>query len=598
MRLGMHPLRYAMSTLRAAAGSEQGNQTHGPHLRPGCLLLRWVWFGALVHLPTALFLFLFPALPSAGAADPIDFNASIAPLFQKHCLDCHAADDPEGKLVLENYATLMKGGASGQVLMKGQSETSLLIRMIEGRVEKDGKTLIMPPGKKREKLKAEEIALIRAWIDAGAAAPTTPDAPPVALAIPKIEPKVPPRRAIQALAYAPALNLIAAGRYREVELRSAEDHSTLQTLSGHQGNVNALVFSKDGRTLFAAAGEPVRFGEVRQWNVPDGQLIRVYHGHRDALYALALSPDGRILATGSYDQKIKLWNTETGAEIKTLSGHNGCVFDLAFRADGRILASASADRTVKLWDVATGERRDTLSQSLKEVYTLAFSPDGQRLLAGGVDNRIRLWRISDEARETTNPLIESRFAHEGAILKIRFASDGKSVASSADDGTVRIWNAGDLTERTLLERQPDWPLALAFAETNGTLVVGRADGSLQFYDAASGKVQPPPKPGLRRAEPRGIERGYSAKIKLVGSHLRGLTGLNLPQEKLAGALPPNGNSNPDEAWITLRPDSTLARGPYEISVSNEGGESERIKRSSSTTSRNGTKREMSQRLGF
>src|SRR5205823_3361663 len=135
----------------------------------------------------------------------------------------------------------------------------------------------------------------------------------------------------------------------------------------------------------------------------------------------------KTLATGSYDQKIKLWKVETGEELKTLSGHNGCVFDLAFRPDGKILASASADRTVKLWDVTSGERRDTLSQPLKELYAVAFSPDGKRLYAGGVDNRIRVWEVSEMAAETTNPILYSKFAHEGTILRLAFSSDGETL---------------------------------------------------------------------------------------------------------------------------------------------------------------------------
>src|ERR1044071_7402038 len=107
----------------------------------------------------------------AAAVDAISTNFSpVAAIFEKHCLDCHGNQDPEGKLVLETYETLLKGGESGAAIVAGHSGESLLVKMIEGRIEKDGKKKIMPPGK-RKKLEVEEIAAIKGWIDAGAAPP-------------------------------------------------------------------------------------------------------------------------------------------------------------------------------------------------------------------------------------------------------------------------------------------------------------------------------------------------------------------------------------------------------------------------------------------
>src|SRR5439155_1715354 len=439
----------------------------------------------------------------------------------------------------------------------------------EGRVEKDGKKLIMPPAKKRERLKPEQIALIKAWIDAGAKPPT--EVKIRELVTPKIEPKVPPRKAVNAIAYQPARKLIAVARYGEVELRSAETRAIVRTLHGHRGNVNAVTFSPDGKFLYAAGGEAGWLGEVRQWDLNDWNLFYVFEGHKDAIYSLAVSPDGKTLATGSYDQKIKLWNVETDEETKTLSGHNGAVFGLSFRPDGKILASASADRTVKLWDVASGERRDTLSQSLKEVYTVAFSPDGKRLAAGGVDNRIRVWEISDKAAETTNPLLYSRFAHEGGILKLVYSSDGKLLLSSASDRTVKLWDAAEVQEKLLIEKQPDWSPALAFVADNA-FVVGRLDGTEQFYDTTSGKAVPLPKPELVRTDPRGVQRGITTTIKLEGTNLLTATELKFQNPKLRGELLKNTNNSPHVVWIKVTPAADLTPGPYEISVSGKGGE--------------------------
>src|SRR6266487_660680 len=180
------------------------------------------------------------------AAEPsptIDYSAVDA-IFTEHCLECHASQDPEAKLVMESFDLLMKGGESGAVIVPGKSEESLLVRLIEGRFEKDGKKLIMPPGKKREKLKPEQIALIRAWIDAGAKPPA--EVKIKELVVPKIEPKVPPRNSVNAIASLPSQKLIAVARYGEVELRSVETRAVVRTLKGHRGNVYSVKFSPDG----------------------------------------------------------------------------------------------------------------------------------------------------------------------------------------------------------------------------------------------------------------------------------------------------------------------------------------------------------------
>jgi mono/diheme cytochrome c family protein len=279
----------------------------------------------------------FVSLFGLLAAEEVSANdyAAVDAIFTKHCLDCHATQEPEAKLVLESFDTLMEGGEHGPAIVRGKSEESRLVQMLEGKIEnKDGKKLIMPPGK-RKKLEPAEIAAIKTWIDAGAKPPAEIKPGSFQLVTPRIIPKVQPPKSIKALTYAPASKLIALARYGEVELRSAESRGAIRTLHGHRGSVNEVVFSGDGQHLFAAAGEPGLFGEVRQWNVSDGALVRTFEGHKDALYSVALSPDGKTLATGSYDQKIKLWSTISGAEIGELAGHNGP--DRVLRAVPRLL---------------------------------------------------------------------------------------------------------------------------------------------------------------------------------------------------------------------------------------------------------------------
>lgn len=508
---------------------------------------------------------LFAASVRALAAEtPPDFS-EVYRLMDERCIECHTADDPEANLVLETYEGLLKGGETGKAIEAGKSGESLLMKYVRGEVVKDGKKKFMPPGK-REKLGAEEIQLIARWIDAGA----KPSMGVVkkTLELPKVAPVGPVHTSVNALAFSPQANLVASGRYQTVELIDPTTRAVTRKLEGLKGAVNGLVFSPDGTTLYAASGENALEGEVRAWQVSDGKLLRTITGHRDTIYALALSPDGKTLATGSYDQQIKTWNTETGAEIKTLRGHNGAVFGLSFRPDGKILASASADRTVKLWDVETGQRRDTLVQPLKDQVAVAWSADGKRVAAAGFDNRIRVWEVSDDAKETTNPLLVARFAHEQPISRLSWAPDGKTIVTAAQDGIIKFWDGTAIKERVAISKQPEWASALTFA--GDKVFAGRLDGSIEAYALADGKPIAIPPPKVSGIEPRSIQRGGSREVRLSGENLTGLKAISTSNPAVKVELTPT--DDPRSAKVRVTTPENLTRGTVDFAMTGPDGQ--------------------------
>ncbi len=67
--------------------------------------------------------------------------------------------------------------------------------------------------------------------------------------------------------------------------------------------------------------------------------------------SFAFSPEGKYLASGSWDNTVKLWSLESQKEVTTLQGHSDYVNSVAFSPDGKYLVSGSSDDTVKLWSV-------------------------------------------------------------------------------------------------------------------------------------------------------------------------------------------------------------------------------------------------------
>lgn len=529
-------------------------------------------------------------LLSTGAqahAQTVNYTEQITPLFETYCIDCHSADDADGGFALDTFAALMKGGEEGASIVAGKADESLLVKFLEGRSGRGGKNEFMPPGK-RDKLKAEEIALIKAWINSGAQGPVMSEAKPVAKEVitPKIAPVVAPKRAIQTVAYSESLKLIAVGRYGEVELVNPTTRAVVRKLIGFKGRVNAVTFSSDGSVLYAAGGEAGIVGEVRSWKMADGTALKSFEGHTDACYGIALSPDGKLLATGAYDQKIRLWDSQTGTELKMLKGHNGSVNALAFRPDGKVLASASSDRTVKLWSVPEGARLDTFSQPLKEQNAIVFSLNGQQLFGVGMDSRIRVWQISASAKEGSNSLVTSRFAHEGGIIGLSLSRDGKWLASSATDRSMKIWDAASLTEKVILEKQPDWSPALSFGDQTA-LIAGRVDGSLSLYHSATGKpimavavAKPKPQAALKteltRVTPPAIHSGGSVLVTVQGKNLDQDPQVKFSHSSLRGEVI-KASIKPTECQVRITSGTDLPRGSYEMWLTTALGSSAKLK---------------------
>src|SRR3954469_2040355 len=162
---------------------------------------------------TVLFALAAPVFAADAAPKPT--FSQVRAIFAQHCLSCHDSKEQEGSLVLETHQSLLKGGDSGAVIVPGKSADSLLVQQIE-----HAKKPFMPPPKKGDKLSPQEIAVIRAWIDAGAPAPAAGEVatPTTKPAVPKILPKSPPPRSIYSAAYAAPQKVLAISRNEQLEL--------------------------------------------------------------------------------------------------------------------------------------------------------------------------------------------------------------------------------------------------------------------------------------------------------------------------------------------------------------------------------------------
>jgi Protein of unknown function (DUF1549)/Planctomycete cytochrome C len=99
----------------------------------------------------------------APAEREVDFVRDIQPLLAR-CTNCHGIETQESGLNLQDKARALAGGDSGKAIVPGKSDKSRLVIAVSG-VDPE---FNMPPDGEGKRLTAEQVGLVRAWIDQGA----------------------------------------------------------------------------------------------------------------------------------------------------------------------------------------------------------------------------------------------------------------------------------------------------------------------------------------------------------------------------------------------------------------------------------------------
>ncbi len=100
--------------------------------------------------------------PNARAETPLEYNRDIRPILAEHCFACHGPDSASRKadLRLDQREAAIDFGA----LAPGDAEESEMI----ARILSDDPDMLMPPPETKKSLTAEEKAILKGWVAAGA----------------------------------------------------------------------------------------------------------------------------------------------------------------------------------------------------------------------------------------------------------------------------------------------------------------------------------------------------------------------------------------------------------------------------------------------
>ena len=407
----------------------------------------------------------------------VSFSRNVAPIFAERCIACHNTRSPGGRLNLDSFAALLKGGESGAAVSAHKGAESLLLSMIQ-----DGS---MP--KDADPLKPEEIAIVKQWIEVGA-----PLDAGIALTadlfdvMPERSQPLPPNEyrvaiPVTAVAFNADGSQVASSGYHEVLVWNTVDGSLIRRISNVAERIYDLEFNADGTSLAVAAGTPGQLGELKLFSTADGSLLRTLVRSRDAVFALSFSPNGQQIACAGADRSIYVVNVTTGEEVTRIEDHADWVMDINWSPNGHRLVSSSRDKTCKVFDAATGNPVITFPGHGEPVYTAAFLADGTAVVSGGGDKRLRVWNSAD-AKE-----VRAIGGFGGDVFRVQILP-GDIVVSASGDRMVHLNKAADGAEIRKLAGHNDWVYTLSANAGRKLIASGSYDGEVRLWNSEDGTM--------------------------------------------------------------------------------------------------------------
>jgi WD40 repeat protein len=262
-------------------------------------------------------------------------------------------------------------------------------------------------------------------------------------------------------------------------------------------------FNPDGTLIAASDGTTVRLFEVAEGKE------RASFSPRGGSSGMQFSPDSKRLATFALELGgvVQLWDTATGKNVVTLDSPGSSPSALAFTKDSRELAVLLyPGDVVALCDPTTGTVQAEVPLERRGAMTPAFTPESDRLLVFFNDGVIRQYPRSalrpGLMRKKGQGVTGLEFDREGKLLIDQQSQTGPPVARSADgkllataDGkAIKLLGVPD--NKVRLSFAAEGTSALAIAPDNRTVVSGGSDGSVRFWQLATGQELLVLRPGI------------------------------------------------------------------------------------------------------
>jgi WD40 repeat protein len=259
---------------------------------------------------------------------------------------------------------------------------------------------------------------------------------------------------------------------------------TLKAVARHDGRVNTMVFSPDGKKVLTASDDKT----ARLWDAATGEPLTDPLRHDGPVNWAAFSPDGASVVTANLDDGVHLWGWDaaTGKRLGKIIAFRA-VFFVVLSPDGKTVAVGQQFHNeaveTQLWDLTTGKLTGRIVLTTKSLDGAAFSPDGTKLLVGCGPQA----ELIDVAKAKDIAVVTLGDRGAASITCLAFSPDSKIAVAANNLGTARLWDAGTGKPRGEPITHGNWIWSAAFRPDGKALLTAGSDETARLWDTNTGK---------------------------------------------------------------------------------------------------------------